>query len=220
MFVCFVCEFCQNMMRLLLIVFCSLFSAAKAQETVIHRTISANTFQSIIGQFQLNFEQRNIKNQIAFTAQLFGGNYNKLLTNGYVKEIDSLFSVSHIGFTLGVRVYENQEGLGLFTQISAGYKDLTMDYSRSVLVSGLGYIPAYMTHRRYEERKSGFLIEVMGGYRLELKRVVFEPNWGCVFRRMRSERNLSSTLPPSRFWFIRQTNFFMPFVGMNLGYRL
>lgn len=209
------------MMRLLPLVFCLLlFSFAKAQEKAIIRTISANTLQSFIGQFQLNYENRKVNNHVGFTAQLFGGNYDKLLVSDGVEETYSLFSVSHIGFSLGMRVYENQDGQGLFTQFSAGFKDLTMDYSRSVLVSGLGYIPSYMVHQRYDERRSGFLLEVMGGYRLELKRVVFEPNWGFVLRRMRSEIDLPHTLPPSRFGLITQTNFFMPFVGINLGYRL
>lgn len=183
------------------------------------RTISINTLQLAIGQFQLNYEQRKANKKVAFTAQLFGGRYNELFVNELLLSRDSLFSVSHLGAAVGLRVYEQQDGQGLFTQISAGYKRLTLDYSRLIVTETFLLLPTQTEYVRYNERRNGWLLEVMGGYRFESKRFVIEPNGGFVVRAMEAQQNLPNALPARRIWILTQANFFSPFLGINLGYR-
>lgn len=183
------------------------------------KTLSMNALQFAVGQFQLNYEQRKENRQVAFTAQIFGSRYNQLYVNEMLVSRDSLFSVNSLGFALGVRIYESKKGNGLFTQIVAGYKDMTMDYSRVVVTENWFFLPTQADYVRHTERRTGPLLEIMGGYRVELHQLVIEPNGGFVIRRMRSQQDLPYALPPQRMWLFTQASFFTPFLGVNLGCR-
>lgn len=187
-------------------------------------SLALNVSQWLVGQQQIEVEQRFKNTPYAINFQVFGGNFNRKMVFSNGSDFDTLHGVSTLGFGLGIRRYEKANSEGFFSQLSVYYKDVTKTYSR--LETDMDWFnfqffsPPNQTYMRASDRMAGVGTELLGGYRFLHERFFVEANAGLIVRFLQPQGPYLGELSPWRFRWYANTSGLDPIMSLRIGVQL
>lgn len=187
-------------------------------------SLAVNVSQWLVGQHQVEIEQRVKNSPYAFSMQAFGGQMDRRMVHTNGSDRDTLHGVSTVGVGIGIRRYEQAKSAGLYSQLSIFYKDVTKTYSRldveDTFMNYWIFGSPRATYMQSSDRLTGFGLELLGGYRYLHEYFFIEAQGGIVSRFLQPQGPYLGELSPWRFRSFTNTSALNPLFSLRIGFQL